>query len=85
MAYLPKGIFTTPKDFKHDHYWKQLSEFMNMLQTRVSKQCWLEVLSSIIILDEKATTDEDVDGVPNLSVFSACHVGIYIPKSPTKV
>jgi hypothetical protein len=74
-----------PKDFKHNHYWKQLSEFTNMLQTRVSKQCWLEVLGSVVVLDEKAVSDEDVDGVLNLSVLSVYCVGIYIPKSPTKV
>ena len=51
----------------------------------MGKQCWLEVLSSIIILDEKAMTDEDIDRVPNLSVLSVYCVSIYIHKSPTKV
>lgn len=89
MAYIPKGVFTTPKDFKHDYYWKQLGQFRNFLETKVSEWRWAEILGSLeahAIANEKVVTDEDNNGddVPNLSVLLAYRAGIYIPESPTK-
>jgi hypothetical protein len=87
MAYLPKGVFVMPNDFKHDHYWKQLGQFTAMLQTRVSKRRWKEILGSLAsIADEKAAADddEDSDDMPSLSVLSAYRAGICVPESPAK-
>lgn len=88
MAYLPKGVFTMPKDFKHEYYWKQLSQFTTTLQTKVSERRWEGILKSIAIADEKGAADsddgEDSDDIPSLSVLSAYRAGICVPESPAK-
>jgi len=77
-AHLPKEVFTTPNEFKHDFYWKQLQQFVRKVKT-VKASRWEEIFGATF-----PASDSEADHVRNLSVVSNYHDELYIPGSPTK-
>jgi len=80
-AYLPKGEFSTPDDFKHDFYWKQLQQFVRKVKT-VKASRWKEIF--IATLGASGSEADPDDRIGDLSVMSTYRDDLYIPGSPVK-
>jgi hypothetical protein len=79
-AYLPKGVFSTPDDFKHDFYWKQLQQFVRKMKT-VKTSRWEVIFDATL---GASASEADPGHVGNISVVSNYRDELYIPGSPLK-
>jgi len=80
-AYLPRGVFSTPDDFKHDFYWKQLQQYVRKVKT-VKASRW-KVIFAATLGASGSEADPD-DHIGDLSVTSNYRDDLYIPGSPVK-
>jgi hypothetical protein len=77
-AYLPKGVFSVPDDFKHDFYWKQLQQFVRKVKI-VGPSRWEEIFYATLDAPEA-----DMGHAGDMSVISSYRDELYIPGSPVK-
>jgi len=79
-VYLPKGVFSVPKDFKHDFYWKQLQQYVCKVKT-IKTSRWGEIFDAML---GGSPSETDLDHGGNVSVMSTYRDKLYIPGSSVK-
>jgi hypothetical protein len=79
-AYIPKGVFSLPKDFKHNFYWKQLQQYVHKVKT-IKTSRWGEIFDATL---GGSPSETDLDHGGDVSVLSTYCNELYIPGSPVK-